>query len=130
MASNGHAAAGSGGRPGVRPRTAGLGFSWPRALAVLALVALCAVVANSCQRSQIRVEQSRAVATARAQVDFRPAQQQIRLVRQGLTSRPYWAVSLSVPAQAGGFEQLAVVKVDANTGKVASVATQPPGDGG
>jgi hypothetical protein len=103
---------------------------WPRVLALVALVGAIIFVANSCQRSQVRIDQDRAVATARAQVDFRPRAEQVRLVRQGLTSHPYWAVSLSTPARPpqSGFEELAVVKVDANTGEVVSVATQQPSE--
>jgi hypothetical protein len=99
--------------------------SWPRVLALVALVGAIIFVANSCQRAQVRINQDRAVATARSQVDFRPRTEQVRLVRQGVTSHPYWAVSLSVPGRSG-FEELAVVKVDANTGEVVSVATQQP----
>jgi hypothetical protein len=97
-------------------------------LAFVALVGATIFVANSCQRSQVRIGQDQAVATAREQVDFRPRAEQVRLVRQGLTSHPFWAVSLSVPGDSpgAGFEKLAVVKVDANTGRVVSVATQRP----
>ena len=43
-------------------------------------------------------------------------------MRQGINSKPFWAVSLSIPIRDGeGFRKLTVVKVDANTGKVASV---------
>ena len=79
------------------------------------------VFAQSCQQSQVRVPQERAIATARAQVDFRPARTQIRLVRQGLNAKPFWAVSLSVPARDGAPARIATVRVDANTGKVAAV---------
>jgi hypothetical protein len=92
--------------------------------AVVLLVVLFAVTllfAQSCQQAQVRIPQERAVATARAQVDFRPARTQIRLVRQGLNAKPYWAVSLSVPARDGVPERVATVRVDANNGKVAAV---------
>ena len=103
------------------------GVSWPRVLAVIVLVAACFLVANSCQRSQVRLDQRQAVATAREKVDFEPTREQVHLVREGLTSRPFWAVSLSVPRRgsADAFERLAVVRIDANSGKVDSVATQP-----
>jgi hypothetical protein len=35
-------------------------------------------------------------------------------------------VSLSVPGSNGSFRQLATVRVDANTGKVAQLSVQPP----
>lgn len=98
---------------------------WRPVLGVALLLVLCFVAAASCQRAQVRLDATQALATARGEVGFRPEDEQIRLVRQGLTSRPYWAVSLSVPGERGGdLEHLAVVKIDANTGRVASVATR------
>ena len=116
------------GAGGERPVARARRIPWARVLALAALVGLTVLAANSCQQSQIRVDQQRAVAIARDQVDFRPRSQQIRLVRQGLSSHPLWAVSLSVPAKDGrGYARLAVVRVDANTGAVVAVATQRPG---
>jgi hypothetical protein len=90
--------------------------------AVIVLIALTAVAAQSCQQAQVRVNEERAIATARAEAGFTPERTQIRLVRQGLTAHPYWAVSFSVPARSGdGYEKLTTVRVDANTGKVAAV---------
>jgi hypothetical protein len=90
--------------------------------AVVVLIALTAVAAQSCQQAQVRVNQERAIATARTQASFTPERTQIRLVRQGLTAHPYWAVSFSVPAPSGdGYTKLTTVRVDANTGKVAAV---------
>ena len=89
---------------------------------VIVLVIAIAVAAQSCQRSQVRVSQERAIATARLEAGFKPERTQIRLVRQGLTSRPYWAISFSVPATSGdGFAKLTTVRIDANTGEVAAV---------
>lgn len=79
------------------------------------------VAARTCQQSQVRLTKEQAVATARKQVDFVPRQTQVRLVRQGINSRPYWAVSLSIPTGAEQYSQLTTVRVDANTGKVAAV---------
>lgn len=91
-------------------------------MALGALFALTFVVAQTCQQRQIRISEERAVATARQAVDFRPSRTQVRLVRQGLNARPYWAVSLSVPQREGeGFERLTTVRVDANTGKLAAL---------
>jgi phosphohistidine swiveling domain-containing protein len=49
-------------------------------------------------------------------------------VRQGLNSKPVWAVSLSVPVgddlDTQNFKKLAIVRVDANTGKVVEVRVQ------
>jgi hypothetical protein len=122
VSTNGHAAPAA---PGRRLSVRGRGISPARVLALVALVALTVLVANSCQKAQVRISQNQAIGTARGQVDFRPTRTQIRLVRQGINSHPFWAVSLSVP-KGTGFKELAVIRVDANTGKVASVAVQQP----
>ena len=90
----------------------------------MAIFALTAVVAQTCQQSQVRIDEQQAIATAEQQVSFDPARTQVRLVRQGINSRPIWAVSLSVPDGAGGFSRLTVVEVDANTGKVTAVTRE------
>ncbi len=91
-----------------------------------ALIALAFVVARSCQQAQVRVTEEQAVATAEREVDFEPRRTQVRLLRQGIDSEPYWIVSLSVPGRREGvFSRLAVVRVNANTGKVGSVDVQP-----
>lgn len=91
------------------------------ALVLLALFIVTLVASRGCQQAQVRLSKEQAIATARRQVDFRPSQTQVRLVRQGLNARPYWAVSLSVPRGDGTFSRLATVRVDANNGKVAAV---------
>jgi len=91
-------------------------------LAVVALVAVTAVAAQACQERQVRVSKDSAIATARAEAGFAPQRTQIRLVRQGLTGRPFWAVSFSVPAASGdGYAKLTTVRVDARTGSVDAV---------
>jgi hypothetical protein len=87
------------------------------------------VVAQTCQKDQIRVSKDTAIATAKRQIEFEPTRTQIRLLRQGINSRPNWIVSMSIP-QPGEplssqvFKELAVVRVDANTGKVVDVKVQ------
>jgi hypothetical protein len=93
-------------------------------LVVVAVFAVAAVAAQTCQQSQIRIDQQQAIARAEQQVSFDPTRTQVRLVRQGINSRPIWAVSLSVPDGAGGFSRLTVVEVDANTGKVEAVTNE------
>jgi hypothetical protein len=90
--------------------------------AVVALIVATAVAAQSCQQAQVRVNKERAITTARPQAGFSPERTQVRLVRQGLTAHPYWAISFSVRAASGdGYAKLTTVRVDANTGEVASV---------
>ena len=90
-------------------------------LGVVVLLVVTLVAAKSCQQSQLRVSKERAIATARPQAGFTPQRTQIRLVRQGINSHPFWAVSFSVPGASGGYAKLTTVRVDANTGKVAAV---------
>ena len=91
--------------------------------AVVVLVALTAVAAQSCQQSQVRVNQERAIATARTEAGFTPERTQIRLVRQGITGHPFWAVSFSVtaPGTSDDYTELTTVRVDANTGSIDAV---------
>jgi hypothetical protein len=99
---------------------------------VVVLLGLCFFAARSCQNSQIKITQDEAVALAKEQIDFVSQNTQIRLLRQGLSRHPYWIVSLSIPAgeDTGVFKQLAVVRIDATSGEVASVEQQGlPKDG-
>jgi hypothetical protein len=97
--------------------------TWPRIAVIGAVLVLAFFVSRSCQQSQIRVTKEQAIATAEERVDFTPENTQVRLLRQGLTSQPFWIVSLSIPTSEGAdtFRRLALVRVDANTGKVESV---------
>jgi hypothetical protein len=89
---------------------------------VVGLFVACLVVAQTCQQRQVRVTKERAVEIARAAVDFRPTRSQVRLVRQGLNGRPFWAVSLSIPRPGGnGFERLTTARIDANSGKLVAL---------
>jgi hypothetical protein len=94
---------------------------------VAGVLVLAFFVSRGCQQSQVRVTEEQAIAKAREQVEFTPRRTQIRLLRQGLNSRPNWIVSLSIPAgEPDTFRQLAVVRVDANTGRVLDVSVQGP----
>ena len=48
------------------------------------------------------------------------------MLRQGIGSKPYWIVSLSIPRarRRHASRELAVVRIDANTGKVEDVRVQ------
>ena len=96
-----------------------------RVAVIVAVLAVAFVAAQTCQQSQVRVTKQEAIAKAKRQVDFAPRRTQIRLLRQGLTSEPFWIVSLSVPGeQEDTFRKLALVKIDANNGKIDSVKQQ------
>jgi hypothetical protein len=99
------------------------------ALFVGVVLLLALVVSQSCQKSQIRITKETAIARAEREIDFEPTRTQVRLLRQGISSKPFWIVSLSIPKPGTGldsqeFSQLAVVRVDANTGEVTDVKVQ------
>jgi hypothetical protein len=95
---------------------------------LVVVLGLAFLVSRSCQQSQIRITKEQAVASAEREIDFDPANTQVRLLRQGLGSDPFWIVSLSIPTgERDRFRRLAVVRVDANTGEVADVKEQRPG---
>jgi len=96
---------------------------------VVGLVLLTFVASRSCQQNQVRITKEQAIATAERRIDFDPTRVQVRFLRQGINSRPTWIVSLSIPfpgtdVDAQRFRQLALVSVNANTGKVVSVKVQ------
>jgi hypothetical protein len=96
-----------------------------RVAVIAAVLVLAFVVSQTCQKSSIRFDKNQAIAKAKAQVDFSPTRTQVRFLRQGLESKPFWIVSLSTPGKREGtFHDLAVVRIDANTGKVKDV--NPP----
>ena len=98
------------------------GPTWLRVGVIALLLVLCFVVAGTCQQSQVRITKQQAIATAEEQVNFDPEQVQIRFLRQGIGSEPFWIVSLSVRgSREDTFRQLTFVRIDANTGKVADV---------
>jgi len=91
-------------------------------LAFLVLLGVTIFAAQSCQQSQIRFSKERAIAMARPQAGFTPERTQVRLVRQGLNGRPFWAVSFSVPGNGpDDYAKLTTVRVDANTGRIEAV---------
>jgi len=95
---------------------------------VIGLVLVAAFVfAQTCQKDQVRVSKEQAIQTARNQVTFEPERTQIRMLRQGINSKPFWIVSLSIPGEREDtFKQIAVVRVDANSGKVEDVERGQP----
>jgi hypothetical protein len=87
------------------------------------------VAATSCQRHQIRISQQTAITTASKQLDFHPDRTQVRLVRQGLNGRPFWAISFSLSRNGGGYERISVARVDANTGKLVAFTNEASKEG-
>jgi hypothetical protein len=101
------------------------GPRWLRPAVLIAVLAIAYVAAQTCQKSQIRLDKNQAIVMAEREIDFAPRRTQIRLLRQGLNSKPYWIISLSRPGKfEGTFSELAVVRINANTAKVESVRQQ------
>jgi hypothetical protein len=101
--------------------------TWRGVLAVAVLFAVTLLAANTCQQAQVRLNKEQAIAAARPEAGFTPQRTQVRLVRQGLSGHPFWAVSFSIPAASGdGYERLTTVRVDANSGEIAAVNREGP----
>jgi hypothetical protein len=101
---------------------------------VVGVLLLAFFVAKGCQDAQIKVSQSEAEAKAKEQVDFVPTRTLIRLLRQGINREPFWIVSMSIPigdpqqTDPKYFRRLAVVRIDANSGRVVETKVQSPED--
>jgi hypothetical protein len=103
------------------PLTGG-GPTWVRIAVIAAVLVVAFIAAQTCQKSSIRLDKNQAIAKAEAQVEFTPKRTQVRLLCQGLSSKPYWMVSLSRPGKrVGTFSRLAVFRINANNGKVQRV---------
>ena len=99
-------------------------------LAVGVLLAVSFLFFRSC--SGIEITEEDAVATARAEIDFEPAETKARVLRQGIPTRPVWVVVFTVPDPEGGrneFLRHAAVRVDARTGELLDVEISQPDDG-
>jgi uncharacterized membrane protein YkoI len=91
-------------------------------LVIVGVLVLAFFVARNCQQEQVRLTEDQAIVIAERQVSFEPERTQIRLLRQGLNSKPYWIVSLSIPGEREGtYRRLATVQIDAKTGEVVDV---------
>ena len=96
---------------------------WLRVAAILGVLVLAFIAARGCQQAEVRVTKEQAIATAQDQVRFTSEETQVRLLRQGINRRPFWFVSLAVASDKDPdvFTRIAVVKVNANSGKVEDV---------
>jgi hypothetical protein len=88
---------------------------------LVGLLLLALVVARGCAGAGSEISKEEAIAIAVREVDYRPDRTQVRLVRQGFQSRPFWAVSLSTLDDRGNPDRVTVVVVDARTREVSEV---------
>ena len=86
-----------------------------------ALIAVGLVLVNVVNRGGPAVSKEEAVRIARPQIDFVPQDHQIRFIRRGIPTRPYWVVSFYVGKRGGGYKRVTIVVVDARSGEVTEV---------
>ncbi len=83
-------------------------------------------MARGCAGAGAEISKEDAVEIARGEVSYEPEATQVRLVRRGFQSRPYWAVSLSTLDADGNPDRVTVVLVDARTREVTEVRPRQP----
>jgi hypothetical protein len=88
---------------------------------VLAVLVAAFLVSKSCGAVGDEISQEQAVEIARTQIDYEPERVMVRLLKRGVKSRPYWAVSLATVADTGALERVTVVVIDAKTGAVGEI---------
>ncbi len=95
----------------------------PLGKALILVVALLAavLVARSCGKVDADLSREDAIAIAKDVVEFEPNLVQVRLMKRGLQSDSFWAVSLSVQQPDGRLENVTVVVIDARSGEIAEV---------
>ena len=91
----------------------------------LAIVVVVGYLGGCLGRTDITGDE--AVRIARAQIDFEPEQINAELGRQGYPPRAVWAVTFWIAAKEGvrGFERRTAVEVNADTGEVLNILTDP-----
>ena len=83
-------------------------------------------LSRGCASRSGEISRDEAVEVAAREVDYRSEQTQVRLIRRGFQSRPYWAVSLSTLDDQGVFERTTIVVIDAHTREVAEIRETRP----
>ena len=97
--------------------------TWPRLAVIAGVLVLAFVISRTAGDTEVTQEE--AVAQATELVDFTAEDTQVRLLRQGIDRHPFWIVSLSIPNPDGqAYEELAVVRIDADTGDVVEFREQ------
>jgi hypothetical protein len=88
---------------------------------MVALILLALLLTRVLGHGNAKVSEERAVEVARPYAGFTPEGHNIRLVRRGIPSRPFWAVSFWIKNDAGDPTRVTVVLVNADTGDVTEV---------
>ncbi|MDQ3889280.1 MAG: hypothetical protein M3312_01885 [Actinomycetota bacterium] len=79
------------------------------------------LVSRSCGSSHAEVDYHEAIAIAKREIDYKPDRVGVRILKRGVRSQPFWAVSLSSLDASGRITRSTLVVVDATTGRVDEV---------
>jgi len=79
------------------------------------------LVSRTCGATDPELTKEEAIEIARAQVDWEPTDVQVRLLKRGLQSEPFWAVSLTERNVDGTVVRCQAVRVDAESGEAERV---------
>jgi hypothetical protein len=83
-------------------------------------------LSRGCASRSGEISREEAIAIATKEVDYRAERTQVRMLRRGVQSRAYWAVSLSTVDDQGDFERVTIVVIDARTREVTEVREGMP----
>jgi hypothetical protein len=95
--------------------------TWSRVGFMVGLLLIGLVLTRVLGKTRPNVSEAKAVQIARPKVDFTPQGHNIRLVRRGIPSRPYWVISFWIRKSTGGYKRITVVLVDSTSGRIAEV---------
>lgn len=86
---------------------------------VLAVILLAAfLVSKSCGATRTKISQDQAIEIAKSSISYTPNHVLVRLIKRGLHSQAFWAVSLSQKQPDGRLTNVTVVVIHGDTGQV------------
>jgi hypothetical protein len=88
---------------------------------MVGLIVLGLVLSRVLGSTNPHVSKDRAVEIARPHAGFKPQGHTIRLVRQGIPPRAFWAISFWKHAPSGAYSRITIVLVDAGNGRIEEV---------
>ena len=103
------------GARGLRDRPLG------RVLILVVVLLAALLVSKSCGATSTSVSQQEAIAIAKQQISYTANHVQIRLIKRGLKSQAFWAVSLSQKQPDGKLKNVTVVVIHGDTGAVVEI---------
>ena len=94
-------------------------------LALGSLLLVLVVCGGLSAGSDVDITFDQAIELARPEIDFDPEVEGARLVRQGFSNLPVWAVVFEIPGSEDfEYEELMMVEIDARTGAVLGTRTK------